>query len=574
MFCPECGTQIGDEEVIFCPECGTRILDVSASTTPTSEHAYACDVRGVLLTNVCLLAKKLHVSQSDLLELLNAFIARKRESGVDYVLVDAHHYTCYKKYALGIPKVISLKGNESPLEYVRILTDLYEGASNNGGGAPDYLFIIGSHDVIPMLTVPHYKASVSFSDKDIDTDIIYSYLYSEDLIAKLISEELFAEPQRFKVGRLPVGEDTTFEALTGYLERDIVHSQGITMESAYAQCDPHWKMVSESVATDGYLKEWMRNLDGKIPSQFYHGRLMLTPYIDSQNIEQVFPKDATFYYYNLHGSDGLEETGYLGEYPPHKRQYVSGVYPYHMTLCNRPNIVATESCYGARHIGLDASHSMLLSAIYSNTMLFLGSSRIAWGSIDSNQVMQSVSISYADTIVNAFMKLMLQGYDAGVALPLARKHAFQSNSATPERAATIIEFNLFGDPTLFLHIPGAAKAQQSNNALTMSNGRVGKTYVVENLGAGETQQPQSILEQVRREVDASLAEIHNMVTQHLYKYYGLPQRPATGVYRITASDGSKRLQFDFTDSPSNSHFAQYSAICTTDGAVLSVITTK
>ena len=46
------------------------------------------------------------------------------------------------------------------------------------------------------------------------------------------------------------------------------------------------------------------------------------------------------------------------------------------------NIVVTEACFGGKYIGLPTNGSMLLSSMSNSTMLYLGSSVTAYGTID------------------------------------------------------------------------------------------------------------------------------------------------------------------------------------------------
>ena len=591
MFCPECGCNIGNAAVNFCPECGEKIADLFKDSTPaqpqqaqrpapqpqqSAQQSVVVDdkvqykMNGVILTNVGLVAKKLQTSASAVEKAINAFIRGKAEASVGYRLVDAGNYKFLQN-----SKQVAMKGGESIDKYLEIIKDVYDYEEKRCGKKMQYLFILGSNDIIPMLTIPHYKKE-GFNDKDIDTDIIYGFPYSEDMVAKVKNQEIFGCTQLYRVGRLPIGEDTTMSDFTGYLERAVNNSKGIPMSEAYAQCDPHWKMVTEQVAKTGGLKSWIRNLDGKYKSEYYFNRIMLTPYVSKDNVSEVFNHNASFYYYNLHGSSSRSSSGYVGEYPPHQRKYETGITPQLMAGCKSPNVLVTESCYGARHIGMKHNESMVLSAIYGNTLVFLGSSRIAWGRIDSGQSDGNIQTSLADTMAMAFLLRMLQGDTAGYCLLLSRGSVYKHNRSGAERAATIVEFNLFGDPTLSLksaHNKGIDDKAFETNITTPEQAKC--SYKVEKLsekssGGGIG----SLLGLVRREVDKNLAEIQQQVGENLYKLYGLPPRPASLVYRITEPDGSKVLKFDYVEEEKNGLTAQYSAVTTETGEVIDVITTK
>ena len=580
MFCPECGCNIGNETVNFCPECGEKLTDCVATESPANPveqpqapspceaDKVSYDVYGVVFTNVSLLAKKLDTSASTLTTEISRFIKGKAAAGVKYELVDVGNY----KFRT-TKKQVALKGRESIGQYLEILKDVYDDEVSKGNKKTKYLFILGSSDIIPMSTIPHYKRSSNFSDKDIDTDILYGYPYKEDVLALLQSEKIFGYHQLYMVGRLPVGEDIAMSDFTRYLERAVKHSNGIPMTSAYSQCDPHWKKVTEQVTKEASLKDWLRNLDGKYKDEIYFNRLMLTPYVDTTNVEKLFNDKASIYYYNLHGSAARGSSGYVGEYPPYQRKYATGITPRLMRKCMAPNVVVTESCYGARHIGMKADESMVLSSIYGNTLAFLGSSRIAWGKIDSNQCDGAISTSLADTMAYVFLNAMLAGERSGISLLRARQGVFKLNNASEERAATLVEFNLFGDPTLAFDTAKGKRAEASQHNITTSSWESGK-YHVEKLSEKDGGVMNSILNLVRREVDQALAEIQLQVSNHLYKHYGLPPRPASVVYRITSPDGSKVLQFDYVETTAEGITGHYSAVTTEQGDVLDVISSK
>ena len=127
-----------------------------------------------------------------------------------------------------------------------ILMDVHNGEQAGGDEISQYLFIIGSNDIIPMPCIRHY-ISDDANDDSIDTDILYAYPYGKEMLALLENQEAFTYDQLFFVGRLPLGEDASFEDLRDYLERDVNYSLGFPMNEAYGQCDPTGKKVSSRV---------------------------------------------------------------------------------------------------------------------------------------------------------------------------------------------------------------------------------------------------------------------------------------------------------------------------------------
>ena len=575
MFCPECGRKIEDTTELFCSECGTPL---EHEDEPQFEEETAKSnvlAHGILLTNTLLLAQKFGADEEEVKDLLEQYIACKKQVGISYSLVDLQDFGARSSKFFSFSSSKQKNERCSAQECLDILIDVRRKEEKQGTHTSTYLFIIGSDDIVPMPRITHYKNGGNYHDKDIDTDLPYAYPYADMTLKKVEQQSVFDYEPLLCVGRLPVGNDTTLENLTEYLQRSLDNAAGIPMKEAYAQCDPHWKKVSQCVAETGLLHPLLRNFDGRIKGEFYFNRLMLTPYVDSGNVTQVFHRDASLYYYNLHGSSGREQAGYSGEYPPHLRQYATGLLPQHMAQCTRPNIVVAESCYGARHINLDSEHSMLLSAIYGKTLLYVGSSRIAWGQLDPNGISEEVSMDFADVMTFAFLNILLQGYSAGVSFDAARSKAYELCTPSEERAATIAEFNLFGDPSLFVERTGDEELLQKSIIDRPTTDRcAGKAATVETLYNNGASKEQSILQRVRAFVDRNIEEIEQSVGDALYSQYGLPPRKPDALYRITGADGSKTLKLDYNDAAPDGAPVQYSALTHEDGTLIRVITTK
>jgi len=354
----------------------------------------------------------------------------------------------------------------------------------------------------------------------------------------------------------------------GYLERVLKNSGGIPAKGAYAQCDPNWKSVSATVA-DGLIEnDWLRNLDGHLPSDYYFRRLILSPRIDAGSVEQVFRPDASLYYYNLHGSDVLEERAYFGR-TISKLSDFPVLYPEHMSTCTSPNIVVCEACYGARFIGLDKWHSMLLASIYSETLLYVGASRIAWGAEDPHFMTgyEVLMPQCADVVAHTFMDMLMQGYSSGEAMLLARMNLLEMEY-TPHALASVVEFNLFGDPSLGMEVP--LKATLDMSAYKM----VRKGYVMKVLGAVEEKSYASPLQQVRQIVDGNIRQIHYEISRYLYRFYGIEPRTSCKVCKLEFLDGREELNFAYKISSEEVRSTEYVVRATGEGKVKSVIVTK
>ena len=577
MFCPECGNRIEDQNIHFCPECGARIEQESNTEkkTPVKPHPQGMSMHGLIFTNLDLLAEKTGTDEQSLMAIFNAFIRQKREYGISYKLVDAGNYTYRKSGFWGNSKKVHLKITSPLWDYMDILMDVHNGEQAAGDEISQYLFIIGGSDIIPMPCIHHYIPNDS-NDDSIDTDMLYAYPYGKEMITLLENQAAFTYDQLFFVGRLPLGEDASLEDLCGYLERDIDYSNGFPMNEAYGQCGPHWKKVSSYVANDLLNGNYFRDLSRYLSPDHYYNRLLLSPMVVEGNLQQVFHTNASLYYFNLHGGEGLESRGYAGVML-NKEEYgaLPAIEPEHMMTCEEPNIVISEACYGGRFIGLDQHHSMMLASLFTNTLAFVGSSRVAWGAVDDASSPQSgVSVSYADIIAGYFISAILQGYTVAEALFIARSAVLQGTvPGDPHAALTVVEFNLFGDPMTTMNVRTNLKSGNkttSKTTLVDPNTKIGCTIEKIKTEKGNG----SILEQVRGAVNANIQQIHATIGQHLYANYGIKPRPMEEVLKIKYSNGQEEMKFNYDLTSERQIPTRFVVTTSSDGKIKSVYTTR
>lgn len=577
MFCPECGNRIEDQNIHFCPECGARIEQESNTEkkAPVKPHPQGMSMHGLIFTNLGLLAEKTGTDEQSLMAIFDAFIRQKREYGISYKLVDAGNYTYRKSGFWGNSKKVHLKITSPLWDYMDILMDVHNGEQAAGDEISQYLFIIGGSDIIPMPCIHHYIPNDS-NDDSIDTDMLYAYPYGKEMITLLENQAAFTYDQLFFVGRLPFGEDASLEDLCGYLERDIDYSNGFPMNEAYGQCDPHWKKVSSYVANDLLNGNYFRDLSRYLSPDHYYYRLLLSPMVVEGNLHQVFHTNASLYYFNLHGGEGLESRGYAGVML-NKEEYgaLPAIEPEHMMTCEEPNIVISEACYGGRFIGLDQHHSMMLASLFTNTLAFVGSSRVAWGAVDDASSSQSgVSVSYADIIAGYFISAILQGYTVAEALFIARSAVLQGTvPGDPHAALTVVEFNLFGDPMTTMNVRTNLKSGNkttSKTTLVDPNTKIGCT--IEKIKTEK--ENGSILEQVRGAVNANIQQIHATIGQHLYANYGIKPRPVEEVLKIKYSNGQEEMKFNYDLTSERQIPTRFVVTTSSDGKIKSVYTTR
>ncbi len=620
MFCPNCGTKCQDSDV-FCGACGTRLPKIKSAepeqnsathsekpepaappqiptpqaapekpaTQPTVERPAEgiatpmansrprvtlndeqC-AEGVILTHSKALAAKLKTDASIIVQLLTAYAEASLVRGIRYRVVDAANYMMLNPSAAG--RRVSLSPKDGWVEYTNLLTDHYRYGRTNKGDETCYLFIVGGEDIVPMPVMRHYMAShPKFNDKDIDTDIPYAYMLGEQTYSMLDSGKIYEYEQYFHVGRLPFPLDASLDDLASYLRRASAASEGLSIESYYGQSNMPWGKESQVVCTplrqagvrpvSRPFNESYVDVKGK---RFYvvQGELFYSPPVTADNIEQVFDPNATFYYFNLHGSNRPTDRGFYAD-------YVGGaVMPEDIAKISHPNIFVTEACYGAKYQQYRRGESILLSAITGETILYLGSSRIAFCN-------NRYSIDNSDRLANVFIAEVLSGKPAGEALYEARKSFFEYDNGRmyDQQMTSIAEFNLFGDPSLKVK---AAKSGVQRTAGRKTLAGKGVKCVTESKclydAKGESNKPESILEQVRSAVDRNLMEIRKTIDKELYEQLGVEPRSLSHIFRKRFPDGKEFYSFDYAEQKDDVE-RLHCAITDKDGNITTIISTK
>ncbi len=591
MFCSECGNEIVDRSVLFCPECGTRVEweDEVVETAGTTEVPAAAgspavedvhvpveneqksmdyEFTGIIFTNMDLLAEHMSVDRRKVSDLLDSFVRQRRKAGIAYRVVDAGNYTYRKRGFLGIPKTVRLGLKSTLWEYMDVLMDAHDPDAEE----IELMFIIGGDNIIPMPCIAHYVQDPD-GDQDIDADLVYSYPYGQDMAQAIASQSIFTYDPLYHVGRFPLAEDAGYNELKSYLDRVNMNPGGVPLNYAYGQTDPNWKMVSSLVS--GTLKKFgfFPDFSGRISSDRYLNGLILSPMITSRDVERVFNDKAAIYYFNMHGSNGYENSGYYGELPDKSGCY-EGIYPGVMASCKNPNIVFSEACYGGRFIDFDTAHSMMQSSLYTNTMAFVGSSRVAWGNVDHGATsIDQVSPSCADILANAWFFYMLQGATAAEALYMARAILLNTDElGNPYNGASVMEFNLYGDPSVKLRLEEEHEDHKKDMKATLvtKGSRIGCT--VKKISDNSNT---SVLDMVRGAVDSNLKQIRSMVDDYLYANFKVSPRQLSGIFSMEYASGTKELFFNYNLTEDDREIKSKLIVSTgEDGNIRKIIASK
>lgn len=605
-FCPECGTKL-DQVFAFCPECGTKLAGVFAdmpsaddssavqndavgtfnSTIDTTEEPSiptnevgavtpSPQVRGFILTNITSLAKRLHTNVNVITNLLNAYVAGMRVLGVEYKVLDASNYTYLNKPLFGKPKYVSLTPNDPWHAYADILKDQHDYEIKEHLPETEYVFIIGGNGEVPMPCIPNYVYGNSNRDKDFDTDLLYAYPYGVDMERKLYSQEIFKYDALFYIGRLPIAEDGSLSDLQGYLERVLVNGCSVELTSAYAQSDPNWRNVTMAITDEIAQYDLFPRYKSNVPTEIlYQGRIFTTPYVcvnpdTREQSPKAFNTEANYIFFNMHGGGGQRMSGFYGNPLGSNSGGFEGFAPEVLAQSEQPNILFTQACYGGKFIGYTKRYSMLLTALATNTLTYVGSSRIAYGQGDDG----GGNLSCSDILAKAFNFYMLRGYTAGAAFFQARVQTYKRRPGCPHHALTIGEFNLYGDPLMHVRKEeDSYKMASSKSAILKSTDRVGVLYEDVLLNKSVDGQ-QSLLQQVRAAVDKNIMDISANLSKVLYAQYGISAREPAIISRRTYADGHKDLCFCYQMPATEGLINDVVAITSEQGEIQNVLTTK
>ena len=148
-----------------------------------------------------------------------------------------------------------------------------------------------------------------------------------------------------------------------------------------------------------------------------------------------------------------------------------------------------------------------------------------------------------------FVNNMLDGLPAGAALFEAKRCLHRVSEIGPIESTTLVEFNLFGDPTLFV-----MNRKIDKSATTVSDFKIGAlssptetAFKLETvpIKAEEDSKPMSLLTQVRAQVDANISEIQLKISDQLYKQWGISPRKPISMSRTTSLNGQKGYEVQY-----------------------------
>lgn len=466
--------------------------------------------------------------------------------------------------------------------YLDILDDICEKLEISGR-QPAGLFIIGGSDVIPMPQFhnpghdPVSEANnLNCLDSTVDADLPYSYSSKAvkvnakgELSLDALSREIMTP--RFYVGRLPLEngyiKTSIADDLKCYLERALAaySKGGIRVDS------PLMTTCKRTIKVGSYMTENLPlSIATALPDDMQAGQMVTSPSLsiekDSRGKYEEYGLDdykialseSDMLIFLLHGGGHPSSGSYVGDYKDANDNRIQPTaFDPALLHYGKAKCIATVCCFGAKFIGYNREFSTLLSSIYKDTLSFMGSSRSAYGEFDDSMEKRGVTTPpYSVRMMRYYLQFFFSGMQGGEALAKAKAQyisgvtSWQIPDDIPQGLTTILEFNYFGDPMLWMkpRIP-APSACGVTDVFNRTEEVIGDKWSVEYEPVGSDGWQTGLLERVRSNVDRNFEEIHSFISEKLYKEFGLSPREFYGANRFSTAAGEKgySIQYRHTD---------------------------
>lgn len=369
------------------------------------------------------------------------------------------------------------------------------------------LLIIGGNDIVPFHQLPN------------PTDDADTYVPSDNPYATV--DDNYFIPQ-WPVGRIPdeIGTDPV------YLIEQLRY-----LNSEYAL-----KLKAKTFISGTIFENWLFNLREsisatmqsfkrseqlgycaevwKIPSMEVFNvidrgdRIQSCPPADSATFLTKQKSNPRFAYFNLHGLKDAPE--WYGQSDFTRRiagpEYPVAIVPETFTAdSSAPDIVLSEACYGANILEKAAKDAMAMKLLATGSRAFIGSTVIAYGSVNKPLV-------GADLLAHSFWTHVQNSVPVGYALmraklTLASRMTQAQGYLDGEDQKTILSFVLYGDPLA---------SKDSLRSIPKPLLRPSKNLVIktisdshEEMVVSPEEMPDEILENVKKVISAYLPGLDN-----------------------------------------------------------------
>ena len=531
--------------------------------------------KGIIFTDTLKLAHKFFDSESisyngllistrQLVEnTLNEYIQRMSEVGIVYDLLDVCHYSDieegkWQSYARCLNKY---RDKKFPLYHREKMG----------------LFIIGGHDVIPMPQIanPFFIEGMNeegcrvmngtlergefISDRTLDADMLYAYCNNTSCILNYRNEVdyniLLKYEPLFWIGRLPTeeglvdaleSENNPFEEFCSYFDRSFTE---YTKDVAQNGCIGIKVANHHAITCESAQIAMEQIINGTITSS----HINVSPDSNTYNLESSSMSETLMGFrlilsdmetFLLHGSNRPSNNCYYGE---NKERTCGNYIAFKPETLTSAKIISCVCCWGARFIGYSKKQSVLLSQIYKEVLLFMGSSRTAAGLFDdvlSNN--SNMSIAFSELLLKYYLNYLLQGYDAGEALGRAKNDYIRTERFSKlDALATMLEFNLFGDPLLSVQPILERKPVVVESGCTLSSASSDLFRNYQQVYDSKKGEIFSILDRVRGLVDRRLSDVRQRVTEQLYRDFNINPQSLSTIHSFRSENGEEGYRFCF-----------------------------
>jgi hypothetical protein len=272
-------------------------------------------------------------------------------------------------------------------------------------GEVDFLVLLGGDEVVPFFRL-------SNPCDDADEEVLSDSPYAS-------RDNNYTIPERV-CARIPDGNSS------GYMSKQLQKSSN-PIRGSFGLTAEVWQRASENVFRSvGDLKD-----------------LKISPPVTSDTFDKEWLQKKDYLYFNVHGSK--VSANWYGQ---GGGAYPVAMQPVHVECA--AGIVASEACYGAYIVGKTKDTAISLRFLDEESVLgFCGSTTIAYGPVKPPS-------SEADLLVKYFFEYLVQGMTLGESfknakLDFARKALRRQGFLDDDDKKTLLQFVLFGDPTLRAH---------------------------------------------------------------------------------------------------------------------------
>lgn len=455
----------------------------------------------VILTDINILAKKFMTSKDVVIGAFDAYITAEKERGNKWMLLDASSHP---------QGSVSFRhtGWES---YAAQLSDFFV-KNQITSNIHTSVFIIGGDDVIP---IPRYRVMVDDAPIGFEVEMDMFYCFKPGVkVTTFLNSVKTSGPSgigqvldnvQCNIGRLPLETDSMSlsfkESVISYLKRCSDANMCIRVNNSISVSVDKW-----AEATDFIISGIPSALQGFETSFVNNGMFTVPSYdINEQKMRSVFEiasQKCDMAFFNLHGASQSHRSQYYGD------NGAEAFSPGLAEMCNA-KLICSLACYGARYTGYSMSRSILLSSIWRNCLLFIGSCQPSYFSIWRR--------GYCEVLIKEFLLNLFKGIPAGEALLMAKISYLLKCWPMDDFSSaylTIGEFNVFGNPAFVVKTDAVniKRFEHDTNSLALYRSNKQELLGYTNTSIAELDE---IYIEVQEDVNNSIIDIEHRLSDKL-----------------------------------------------------------